>query len=85
MTCALFEAHVNNMQRIQAAKSLRLADIIMLPKLTKFARGEWFRTMTKNLRPSFSGKNAPITFDGKIVNFKQLKSRLKGVKGATIG
>ncbi len=73
------------MQRLQAAKSLRLADIVMLPKLTKFARSEWFRTMTKNLRPSFSGKNAPITFDGKIVNFTQLKNRFKGVKGATLG
>lgn len=71
MTTAVFEAHVHEIERIKALKALMLADVVMLPHVTSYARRKWFDSITKTLLPKFAGN--VLTFNGRKVGFSELK------------
>lgn len=78
MTCAVFEAHVREMERIKAIKAISLADVMMLPHVSNYARREWFGRLTKLLMPRFA-TNEILTFNGRKVGVRQLKRVLGSI------
>lgn len=80
MTSAVFEAYINEAERIKALRALSLADVILLPHVSKTARRDWFRAITRKLLPRFSTNNV-ISFNGRQIGVKQLKKAFEKLTG----
>ncbi len=78
MTSAEFEMYVQEMPRAKALKALSLADVILLPHVSNFARRQWLESITKILKPKFKSTDM-LTFNGRSVTIKQLKGAFNSV------